>query len=262
MKSLPHVLVIAGSDSSGGAGIARDIATLSRLGARASLAITAVTAQTHAEVSAVEVQPASLVAAQMRAALAAEPVAAIKIGMLANAGIVEAVAEVLVGHETVPVVLDPVIASSSGTRLLSDAGIASLLARLLPFAALITPNLPELAILAGRGVARSDADAARQAFRLLDAGARSVLVKGGHASGEEAIDTLYHAQEPPRRFSSRRRPQALRGTGCIMSSAIAAHLALGHDVGAAVSTAKAYIDERFDAEGSLIPNRDTKAATV
>lgn len=261
MTSVPHVLVIAGSDSSGGAGIARDIATLSRLGVRASLAITAVTAQTHAEVSAVEVMPASLVVAQMRAALAAEPVATIKIGMLANAGIVEAVAEVLAARETVPVVLDPVIASTSGTRLLSDAGITSLLARLLPFSAVVTPNLPELAILAGDGMARTDAEAADRAFRLIEAGARSVLVKGGHASCDESIDTLYQAHEPPRRFASRRRPLTLRGTGCMLSSAIAAHLASGQDVGAAVSGAKMYIDERFDAEGTPLSNPVTKAAT-
>ena len=248
MKAGPHVLVVAGSDSSGGAGIARDIATFSRFGLRASLAITAVTAQTHAEVVAVKAMPASMVAAQMQAALAADAVVAIKIGMLATAEIVGVVADVLAEYGTIPVVLDPVIASTSGARLLSDAGIKCLSRRLLPVTAMITPNLPELGILTGNGMARSAAEADDQALRLLDAGASSVLVKGGHALGEESVDALYSKGVPPLRFASPRRSAVLRGTGCMLSSAIAAHLALGCETGVAVSKAKAFIDERFDVE--------------
>ena len=121
MKDRPHVLVVAGSDSSGGAGIARDVAVLSHFDVEASLAITAVTAQTHDTVVAVEVMPASLVAAQMRAALTAGRIVAIKIGMLATAEIVEAVADVLTAHPGIPFILDPVIASTSGTSLLPTA---------------------------------------------------------------------------------------------------------------------------------------------
>jgi len=248
MRSSPHVLVVAGSDSSGGAGIARDIATLSHFGVRASLAITAVTAQTHTAVIAAETMPPALVAAQMRAALDANPIAAIKIGMLATVEIVEAVADMLAGYDTIPVVLDPVLASTSGTRLLSDAGIDCLRKRLLPAASLVTPNIPELGILSDADTTRSHIEIADQVARLFDNGSASVLVKGGHAEGPQSIDTLYSKGEPRRRFASPRRNVALRGTGCMLSSAIAAHLAFGHAIRAAVSQAKTFMDERFDAE--------------
>jgi hydroxymethylpyrimidine/phosphomethylpyrimidine kinase len=254
MRSLPHVLVVAGSDSSGGAGLARDIATLSHFGVRASLALTAVTAQTHAAVIAVEAMPAALVAAQMRAALDANPIAVIKIGMLATAEIVAAVAGALAEYETIPVVLDPVIASTSGARLLSDAGIESLRRRLLRVSSLVTPNLPELGILTGAGTARSDIEIAGQVAWLLDKGPAKVLVKGGHAGGPRSIDTLFASREPQRHFASLRRDASLRGTGCMLSSAIAAHLALGYEIQAAVIRAKAFVDEKFDAEGGRLSN--------
>jgi hydroxymethylpyrimidine/phosphomethylpyrimidine kinase len=248
MRGQPHVLVVAGSDSLGGAGIARDVATISHFGVRTSLAITAVTAQTHRAVIAVETMSASLVAAQMRSALAADPIAAIKIGMLATTEVVEAVADVLAGYVDIPVVLDPVLASSSGAELLSDMGVECLRRKLLSISTLITPNLPELGILTGCGTARSDVDIAAQAARLLDRGSSKVLVKGGHAQGPQTIDTLYAEGAPPRNFVSPRHGIALRGTGCMLSSAIAAHLALGHAIDAAISHAKAFMDERFDAE--------------
>ena len=253
MTPKPHALIIAGSDSSGGAGVARDIATLSCFGVHASLAVTAVTVQTHAAVSAVEVMPATLVAAQMRAALAAEPVAAIKIGMLATAEIVAAVADVLASHKTIPVILDPVVASTSGTPLLSDAGIECLSTRLLPASALITPNLPELGILTGSRVSRSDAETARQADVLLDKGSANVLVKGGHAEGEQASDTLFAPGRRPRSFRSPRREARLRGTGCMLSSAIAANIALGKSIHVSVARAKAFIDSQFDLSGDCLP---------
>lgn len=254
MRSPPHVLVVAGSDSSGGAGIAPDIATLSEFGVRASLAITAVTAQTHRAVVAVETMPAALVAAQMRAALDANPIAAIKIGMLATVEIVEAVADTLAGYEAIPVVLDPVLASTSGAQLLSDAGIECLRQRLPPASSLITPNIPELAILTDADAACSDIEIVAQVARLFDRGWASVLVKGGHAEGPQSIDTLYAKGEPPRRFASPRRNIALRGTGCMLSSAIAAHLAFEHDIPAAVSGAKAFMDKKFDAGGGRLSN--------
>lgn len=245
----PHVLVIAGSDSSGGAGIARDIAALSHFGVRASLALTAVTAQTHTAVVAVEAMPADLVAAQMRAALAADPIAAIKIGMLATEEIVEAVASVLAAHAGIPVILDPVIASTSGARLLSDAGIECLRRRLLQASFLVTPNVPELGILTHSAPACPDATMADQATRLLEMGPAGVLVKGGHAAGPQSIDTLHAEGEAPRHFASPRRKVALRGTGCMLSSAIAAHLAFGRDIRVAVTRAKAFVDEMLDKEG-------------
>lgn len=260
MKTPPHVLVVAGSDSSGGAGVARDIATLSHFGVRASLAVTAVTAQTHAAVIAVETMPAALVAAQMRAALDANPIAAIKIGMLATVEIVEAIADILAGHEVIPVVLDPVLASTSGARLLSDAGIDCLRQRLLPVSSLITPNIPELGILTDDDIARSDMEIADQVARLFDKGSAGVLVKGGHAEGPQSIDTLYTTRKPPRQFASLRRNVLLRGTGCMLSSAIAAHLAFGHDIWGAVSWAKTFMDEKFDAERGQLSNLELESA--
>lgn len=241
------MLIVAGSDSSGGAGIARDVATATRFGVDAALAVTAITAQTHAAVTAVEAVPPSMVAAQMRAALAAGPIGAVKVGMLATAETVQAVVDVLAEIPAAPVVVDPVLASSSGGRLLSEPGIERLKHALLPASLLITPNLPELAILAGGDVARSDGEIARQAARLLDMGCPNVLVKGGHAEGMLSIDTLFAPGKPPRRFASQRRDAALRGTGCMLSSAIAAHLALGHDFAAALSAAKVFLDEMFAA---------------
>jgi hydroxymethylpyrimidine/phosphomethylpyrimidine kinase len=249
MNPGPKVLIVAGSDSSGGAGIARDVATVARFGVEASVAITAITAQTHAAVIAVELVPGHLVAAQMRAALAADRVAAIKIGMVATAETVAAISEVLADNAGIAVILDPVLASSSGTRLLSDPGLLGLRRRLLPASSLVTPNLPELGILTSRETARSGAEIACQAAQLLDMGCPAVLVKGGHMDGAQSVDTLYAAEEPPRHFASPRRQVALRGTGCMLSSAIAAHLALGDDMYAALTAAKAFIDGRFDAAG-------------
>lgn len=242
-----HVLVVAGSDSSGGAGVARDVATLSHFGVPASLAITAVTAQTHAEVVSAQAVRASHVAAQMRAALAANPIGSIKLGMLATAEIVEAVAEVLTGFRAIPVVLDPVVASTSGARLLSGLGVESLCDKLLPLASLVTPNLPELAVLTGSNAARSEGEIETQAVRLIDRGPSNVLVKGGHARGRQSIDTFFTTGSPPRHFASPRRDATLRGTGCMLSSAIAAHLSLDLDVASAITRAKAFMDQQFAA---------------
>lgn len=247
MSVRPKVLVVAGSDSSGGAGVARDVATIAGFGVGASVAITAITAQTHAAVIAVEPISAHLVAAQMRAALAADPIAAIKIGMMATAEVVQAIADVLADNAGIPAVLDPVLASSSGTRLLSDPGLDSLRQRLLPAACLVTPNLPELGILTDRETARSDAEISHQAAQILDTGCPAVLVKGGHGDGAMSIDTLYVSAVPPGYFASPRRQVTLRGTGCMLSSAVAAHLALGQDMPAALAAAKAFMDRQFDA---------------
>jgi len=247
MNSRPKVLVVAGSDSSGGAGIARDVATLAHFGVGAAIAITAVTAQTHAAVHAVEPISTHLIDAQMRAALAADPIAAIKIGMMATAEVVQAIADVLGDNIAIPVVLDPVVASSSGTKLLSDPGLERLRQRLLPATSLMTPNLPELGILTDREIARSDVEVAGQAAQLLDMGCPAVLVKGGHMDGAQAIDTLYMTGLPPQHFASLRLKATLRGTGCMLSSAIAAHLALGHDMRAAITAAKIFMDGRFAA---------------
>lgn len=245
MNMRPRVLVVAGSDSSGGAGIARDIATLAHFGVGASLAVTAITAQTHGGVVAVEPVSARLVAAQMRAALAADPIGAIKIGMMATAETVEAISETLAAHPSVPVVLDPVIASTSGARLLSAPGVEHLKQVLLPATHLVTPNLPELAALSGRDQTERNEEVARQAAILLALGCGNVLVKGGHAHGPQSIDTLYVRGEPPRTFIGERRHAVLRGTGCMLASAIAANLTMGQDTIAALAAAKAYMADGF-----------------
>jgi hydroxymethylpyrimidine/phosphomethylpyrimidine kinase len=240
-----RVLIIAGSDSSGGAGLTRDVATLAAFGVEAACALTAVTAQTDTRVTAVQALPASLVRAQIEAALRTGPVAAVKIGMLATGGIALAVAASLPEREEVPVVLDPVLGSTSGAALLDEEGRRALRERLLPRATLLTPNIPEAAVLLGEDPAASEAELRRQAERLLSLGPGAVLVKGGHATGAEAVDLLLEAGQPVRLLRAPRAARAQRGTGCMLSSAIAAGLALGLDLGAACARAKRHVSERL-----------------
>ena len=237
----PCVLVIAASDSSGGAGIARDLLTLGELGLDAAVALTAVTVQTDAGVAEIVPLDPGLVGAEIEAALSARPVAAIKIGLLANARIIETVAGVLTRHDTIPVVLDPVIASSSGTVFLDRAALDALTKRLSPLSTLVTPNLPELAALTGEPEAGTEPGAIAQARRLNESGARAVLVKGGHAAGGEAADILVSTDGPPVRMAAPRLARGARGTGCMLSSAIAAHLARGTALEAACRAAKAHV---------------------
>ncbi len=237
--SMAHVLVIAGSDSSGGAGIARDVETLAAFGVKTCLALTAVTVQTHTAVERVQLCDPDLVEAQMRAALSANVVAAIKIGMLGSRETVGRVAAVLREHAAIPVVLDPVVASSSGRALLADDAIAFMRENLMTLCSLVTPNLPELALLSG------DSEVETEAGRLLRGGVKALLVKGGHADGPLAVDTLYEAGEPPLRFEGPRFPGTMRGTGCMLASAIAAGLARGDGLEASVRAAKTYLSERW-----------------
>jgi hydroxymethylpyrimidine/phosphomethylpyrimidine kinase len=243
MAMTAHMLIIAGADSSGGAGIVRDIETAAHFGVKASLALTAITAQTHRRVEAMEPVNAALVADQMHAAFEANPIAAIKIGMMANAGIVSAIAEVLATVPHIPVVLDPVLASTSGTRLLSAEGISRLLERLLERCLLITPNIPELEILT-----KLTDNTTHAADMLLAKGCSAVLVKGGHAESALATDILYRPGELPRQFCSRRWSASLRGSGCMLASAIAANLALEFPLTEAIAAAKALIDQYFSME--------------
>lgn len=237
-----HVLVIAGSDSSGGAGIVRDVEVATILGARAAVVVTAVTAQTHQRVEAVEPVAAALVAAQMRAALAAERLGAIKIGMLGNARIVAAVVELLGEHLDIPLVVDPVVRSSSGAQLLDDDGLRLLRKRLLPRATVVTPNLPELALLAGESEALNEAKAIRQAEKLIADGSPAVLIKGGHvadgAAPELAVDILVRGDRAPVRFETARLAGTMRGTGCALATAIAVSLAQGEALDVSVGRAK------------------------
>jgi hydroxymethylpyrimidine/phosphomethylpyrimidine kinase len=248
MNTWPHVLVVAGSDSSGGAGIVRDIETLAAFGVKASVALTAVTVQTHHGVQYVDAIPPERVVQQMRAALTSNHVDAIKIGMLATAATISAVATVLTDHPGIPVVLDPVLASSSGGVLLAPNAKASL-HRLFLQCALITPNLPELSLLTGRMRDISSEAAIAHARELVAAGVQAVLVKGGHRDGLESVDILVQAGNALRCFSAPRLAVSMRGTGCMLASAIAARLASGGDLRTAVGDAKAFVHDRLADSG-------------
>lgn len=245
MAMTKHVLIVAGSDSSGGAGIARDIETVSAFRLRACLAVTAITVQTHRKVGAVEPVQPDLVAAQMRAALEANDVAAIKLGMLGSASTVVAVAAILAEHPAIPAVLDPVLASSSGRPLLDEAGRGALMDRLMPLCRLVTPNLPELALLTESEPAKNEGEAVRQANMLVGQGARAVLVKGGHGTGAVSTDILVESGKPNVRFDAPRLDAQLRGTGCMLASAIAANIALSRSLEEGVSRSKAHVLDRL-----------------
>jgi hydroxymethylpyrimidine/phosphomethylpyrimidine kinase len=236
------VLLIAGSDSSGGAGLARDVRTLTQLGTRALCVVTAVTAQSDARLDAVHVVPAELVRAQIAAAFATTPVQAIKIGMLATGATVLAVAASLPAQAP-PIVLDPVLASSSGGELLDNAGRAALGTGLLPRATLLTPNIPEAAALLGTSCAQSEQQVQRQAAALLALGPAAILVKGGHGEGTEASDLLLMRDAAPLWLRAPRISAVRRGTGCALSSAIAAGLGAGLDLTTACERAKQYVTQ-------------------
>lgn len=242
-EGVPHVLVVAGTDSSGGAGIARDVETLAAFGVRACLAVTAVTAQTHENVERIEVMPAGLVESQMLTALAGGSVRAIKLGMLARPETALAVHRVLSTHRELPVIIDPVLVSSSGRRLMEGDGISAF-EMLFSLATLLTPNLPELAALTGCREARTEEEAIKQARLMIGRGARSVLVKGGHAQGREAVDLLVQA-DGVSRYAAPRLNASMRGTGCALASATAANLALGLELSPAVAEAKSYVHQKL-----------------
>ena len=237
------VLVIAGCDSSGGAGLARDLCTLAHFNTAAVCALSAVTVQSDARVVSVHPLPPELVRAQIQAALATRPVGAIKIGMLASAAVACAVAASLPPRAQLPVVLDPVLAASSGGELLDAAGRAALRAELLPRTTLLTPNIPEAAALLDARPALDESELLQQAQALLSLGPQAVLIKGGHGHGREAVDLLVQRGEPPRRYGAPRSPNSCRGTGCALASAIAAGLAAGLPLPQSCLRARAYVLE-------------------
>lgn len=236
-----RVLVIAGTDSSGGAGLLRDVQVVTEFGSRTACVVTAVTAQTHDRVDATCVQSAELVRQQLSAALRSEKIAAIKIGMLGNAAIVRTLVEVLPERQRIPVVLDPVLSTSSGASLLDAEGRSVLRNCLLPRCTVITPNLNEAASLLDQKIASNEHVQADQAEALLALGPEYVLLKGGHGSGTDAVDVLASRVGPPALLSSKRLNTTMRGTGCALSSAIAALLAAGVAMEPACRRAKAYV---------------------
>lgn len=244
MSDRTAVLVIAGSDSSGGAGIARDIRVLTERCVDVLCAITAVTAQTNARTVSIHHVPATLVAEQVAAAFATRAVNAIKIGMLGTAATVEAVAASL-PESMPPMVIDPVLAASSGGVLLEPAGIEAMRGLLLPRTTLFTPNIPEAAALLNEPAADDVTAMIEQAQRLLTMGPRAVLLKGGHAEGADAIDVLVWGDGDSLILASPRSSARRRGTGCAFASAAAAALARGATVEDACRAAKRYIVDWF-----------------
>jgi len=234
-------LTIAGSDSSGGAGIQADLKTFAALGVYGASVVTALTAQNTRGVSAIHDVPADFIAAQIDAVFSDLDVGAVKIGMLSRVPAIEAVAAGLDLHHAKNVVLDPVMVAGSGDRLLATEAVAVLRRLLIPRALIITPNLAEAAALLATNPARNEAEMAAQARALLQLGARNVLIKGGHGEGAESVDLLVGESDIVRLAAKRIATRNLHGTGCTLSSAIAAGLAKGLDLKAAVQAAKAYI---------------------
>lgn len=243
MSAAPAVLVIAGSDSSGGAGLTRDLQVLAHLGVPAVYAVTAVTAQSNIRVAAVHHVPPAIIAAQMATAFETAAVAAIKVGMLGTSATVAAVAASLPARSP-PLVLDPVLLASSGGVLLDEAGRAALVKQLLPRVTLLTPNIPEAAMLLDESIAASAPALIEQARRLLGMGPRAVLLKGGHGTGSEAVDYLVEAGSV-HRLTATRIGAAQRGTGCALASAVAAGLAQGEPLLAACQKAKEHVRQRL-----------------
>jgi hydroxymethylpyrimidine/phosphomethylpyrimidine kinase len=242
----PIALTIAGSDSSGGAGIQADLKTFSAFGVYGASVLTALTAQNTRGVEAVHSVPADFVRAQIRAVFDDLAVGAAKTGMLATREIVLAVAEELARRPDVPLVVDPVMVSTNGDPLLEPDAVGALKSRLLPRADLLTPNLPEAAALLGTAPAASEAEMAAQALRLLGLGCRGVLVKGGHGMGAAAVDMLATGEGTVRLESPRIETANTHGTGCTLSAAIAALLAMGEPLEAAVRRAKTYVTRAID----------------
>lgn len=250
----PVALTIAGSDSGGGAGIQADLKTFSALGVYGTSALTAVTAQNTCAVSAVELLPPALVAAQIAAVLEDIPPDAVKIGMLGSAALAGTVAETLRGYDG-PVVVDPVMAAKSGDALLDDEAVAALRDILLPRATILTPNLPEAARLLGLAPAACPEEAEAQGRRLLALGPERVLMKGGHGSGAICVDLLVSGAGAMRLESPRIATRNTHGTGCSLSSAIAAGLATGLGPDAAVRRAHGWLQGAIRAADRLAIGR-------
>ena len=281
----PIALTIAGSDSGGGAGIQADLRTFAALGVFGASAITALTAQNTRGVRAIHLAPPDVVAAQIEAVLDDFSVAAIKIGMLGSAGIVQAVAARLTlpslaarsrnpqipspakpverrasfdalcgekvdarqcGQMRAFVVYDPVMTASSGDSLSGAGFVAAVRARLLPLVDCLTPNLAEAALLLGEPIARSEADMERQGRALLALGPRAALMKGGHLEGDEAVDLLVSAGAVHRFAAPRLSSGNLHGSGCTLSSAVAAYWILGLSLSEAVGAAKRFAREAIE----------------
>lgn len=242
-KKYYRVLTIAGSDSGGGAGIQADIKTISAMGCYAATAITAITVQNTLGVQTVHAVPLEILEGQIDAVLSDIGADAVKIGMLHSAEVVNLVADKLEQYQIKNVVLDPVMVSTSGHRLIEENAIEHIKSRLMPLARVVTPNLPEAEILAGCIIA-SEKEFDEIARNLSVNNRLSVLLKAGHLSGELLVDYFYNAEESSMTLlpSQRVMTQNTHGTGCTLSSAFAAALARGEDLTTAAKSAKKYIE--------------------
>ena len=234
-------MTIAGSDSGGGAGIQADLKTFSALGVYGASTLTAITAQNTVAVTAVHELPTGIIAAQIEAVVTDIGVDAVKTGMLSSSAIVETVAQELRRHEIVNLVVDPVMVAKSGDPLLRQEAVDSLKTRLVPLAALITPNVPEAETLTGLKIETGE-DVREAARRIVALGASAVVVKGGHLSGP-ATDLLFDGREFTEFTSERFDTVNTHGTGCTFASAAAAGLAQGKSVPEAVAQAKKFVTE-------------------
>jgi len=241
---VPVALTIAGSDSGGGAGIQADLKTFAALGVHGTSAITAITAQNTVTVTDIFEVPPSIVVAQIEAVVIDLGVQAAKTGMLASSEIIEAVAIAIDAYRIPNLVVDPVMIAKGGAKLLRDDAIGALLTRLLPLAAVITPNLPEAEVILGRSI-RTLAERRQAAHDLVGLGPRAAVVKGGHA-GDDVTDVYWDGSEMVELPGTRVQTANTHGSGCVFSAAIAAGLAKGLDPLAAVRQAKEFISEAIE----------------
>jgi hydroxymethylpyrimidine/phosphomethylpyrimidine kinase len=254
---IPNLLSIAGSDPSGGAGIQADLKTFAALGCHGMAAITALTAQNTQGVSAVHMPPPDFVADQIAMIFADIDVAAIKIGMLGSPDIVMAVAAVLKAHPGIPIVLDPVLVATSGAVLGSDAVILAMRQHLFPLATIITPNLAEAGRLARTTVTADRPSMEAGALRLQEANTAAWLIKGGHGESDTSDDVLLTNAGFAWFSAPRVNTRNTHGTGCTLSSAIAAFLAKGSPLAPAVEHAKTYLTAAIVGANALTAGKGT-----
>jgi hydroxymethylpyrimidine/phosphomethylpyrimidine kinase len=248
--TVPVAVTIAGSDSGSGAGIQADLKTFAALGVYGASVITALTAQNTQGIAAIHEVPADFVTAQLDAVFSDLAVGAVKIGMLGNAAVVDAVADGLARHHAPDIVLDPVLAATSGEKLLRADAIGAL-RKLIAMARVLTPNIPEAAALLDLPLARDEAEMRAQAERLLALGTGAILIKGGHAAGGESVDLLVDAQGCQRFAAPWIATSNTHGTGCTLASAVAAGFAKGLGLTEAVGEAKAYVTAAIAAADRL-----------
>lgn len=247
MFRYPVALTIAGSDSSGGAGIQADLKTFSSLGVYGASVITAITAQNTKGVRGIQAVSQEIVKGQIEAVFEDLRIDAVKIGMLHNKENVESVANAIDSYCPSRVILDPVMISTSGSKLMEDSAIESLISELFHRVTLITPNIDEAAFLSGMPI-RNEQEMETAAQKLQAMGCRSVLMKGGHLGGQEMADILFAEGEAPLRLVAPAiNTQNTHGTGCTLSAAIAAYMALGEKMSEAVQAAKKYITAALEA---------------